>query len=224
MAIFGITVLNEISWIASVLLLASWLAWYFISYESAPPPPPRYKLVRSVADAGDALRADIMSRKGDPSMFGYYRVIKPLVWESAPSAEGSPNLAYIPDNLRQHCYPADVDITTMDLGRRIEEACKWLNMDFKKEGSIYRWDVRNRCNNEIIDLILEIQIFTDDKNGNLLVYFNIHYTYDNWLAHKIIDQLAKRANLDLSVSINPWLKSAARDDDEYWSQHCSLSS
>jgi len=207
MAIFTITMeqVFELIWISSCVLLGTVFTFWFINYESAPPRP---KLIRSVPDVGDTLIADISSGKVDPSVAGYYRIIQPLVWQVTPSAEGDPDVAPIPENLKPNCYPAQPTSAT-ELANSIEQACESLAMEFKKHATVYRWDVRNHNKHHRSDIILEIQIFyNENNNGNLLVYFKIHHTYDNYLAHTIIDQIAKFANLDMSVTINPWTKAA----------------
>jgi hypothetical protein len=163
----------------------------------------RPKLIRQTNDFGDL--------SGDPPEPCPPR---PLVWSSKENPEyvwGHPPadapeefVPSMPDGIQPNSsYPANSGISVAELVDSLQESFNAAKVTWFRQEKKYRWDVRTY--DTFSGIGIDIRIF--QEKGKLCVHFQKHYGDDNWKADELIDEIASKAKLDMTISINPWKQS-----------------
>ena len=167
----------------------------FIEWLESPRIPPPVPLRRSVADSEQTQTIS----ETEP------RYVQRLLWEREAYVKNPEILPLLPENLAHKCYTAHGHFNEANLALCLERAFKDIGLGYTRQGDVYRWDVRLPGEISRLDTIMDIRLFRE-KGGTLTVYFHHYFGYDGMISYNLFDQIARNANLDIVVSMNPLTK------------------
>ena len=122
------------------------------------------------------------------------------------------------DVLPSTCYPVKPGVDEKKIISDLENGFASANLNFLRNGDSYIWEVSTKPLWYQMQRIIEVRVFRvpcETGKDSLTVHF-LNFAgahgFDKAGTYIMIDAIAKAADLDMTISINPWA-----NENEIWS-------